>query len=93
MRRAFVQLLECEFDNNVTRTFRHFYCTAIKNSQKKHPEALTDNFSKSQSGHRDYKLFAELYGNHDNFNQSDEMKHLQRAAIEDAIPIGFGGGK
>jgi len=88
-RKAFVQLLECDFDHSITRTFRHFYCTAIKNSQKKYPDILTDNFSKSQSGHRDYKLFAELYGDHNNFDGSDRMKSLQRTAIKNAIPIGY----
>ena len=89
IKRAFVQLLECEFDNNVTRTFRHFYCTAIKNSQRKNPQALTDNFAKSQSGHRDYKTFSKIYADHDNFDTSNEMKHLQSEAIKDAIPIGY----
>jgi len=88
-KKHFVQLLECDFDHSVTRTFRHFYCTAIKNSQKKYPDVLTDNFSKSQSGHRDYKTFANIYGDHDNFDGSDNMKSKQIAAIKGAIPIGF----
>ena len=50
---------------------------------------MTDNFAKSQSGHRDYKTFSKIYADHDNFDTSNEMKHLQSEAIKDAIPIGY----
>ena len=78
------------YKKNVTRTFRHFYSTALLNAQQKHPETLTNNFVKGQAGHRDYKTTSMIYGDHLNF---DNNRVKQQLAIDDAIPIGIGGGQ
>ena len=89
-KRAFVQLLECKYKRVITRTFRHFYSTALVNAQTKHPETLTNNYVKGQVGHRDYKTTSMIYGDHLNF---DNNREKQQQAIDEAIPIGIGGGK
>ena len=85
---GYVQLLECRFGHAVTRTFRHLFCTALYDAQKKYP-VLDNNFTKGQSGHEQYETFAELYGDHKNFDTSTEHEEEQRLAIEKALPIGL----
>ena len=87
-RGSYVQLLECRFGKAITRTFRHLFCTALYNAQKKYP-VLDNNFAKGQSGHEQYETFAELYGNHQNFDTSTEHEEEQRLAIAKALPIGI----
>jgi len=86
-KKAFVEVLESRYKNVITKTFRHFYCTAILNAQQKHPETLTNNYVKGQAGHRDYKTTSMIYGDHLNFDNNREKQQL---AIDDAIPIGIG---
>ena len=88
IRRAFVQIIECEFDNNPSRTFRHFYSTALLSKQNSH-SALNNKFVSGQVGHRDPKTTTMIYGDHDNLDTTDQQRLLQLAAIEDAIPIGI----
>ena len=85
---AFVEVLESRYKKVITRTFRHFYITALCNAQTKHPETLTNNYVKGQAGHRDYKTTSMIYGDHLNF---DNNRVKQQQAIDEAIPIGIGG--
>jgi len=85
--KAFVEVLESRYKKVITRTFRHFYITALCNAQTKHPETLTNNYVKGQAGHRDYKTTSMIYGDHLNFDNNREKQQL---AIDDAIPIGIG---
>jgi integrase len=85
-KKAFVEVLESRYKKVITKTFRHFYCTAILNAQQKHPETLTNNYVKGQAGHRDYKTTSMIYGDHLNFDNNREKQQL---AIDDAIPIGY----
>jgi integrase len=89
-KKAFVELLECRYKKVITRTFRHFYSTALLNAQAKNPEQLTNNFIKRQVGHQDDETTRLIYGDHDNFDVNIEK---QQQAIAQAIPIGIGGGE
>ena len=88
--KAFIEVLESRYKNVITKTFRHFYSTALVNAQTKHPETLTNNYVKGQVGHRDYKTTSMIYGDHQNF---DNNRVKQQQAIDEAIPIGIGGGQ
>jgi len=87
-KKAFVELLECRYKKVITKTFRHFYSTALLNAQAKNPDQLTNNFIKRQVGHQDDETTRLIYGDHDNFDVNIDK---QQKAIEQAIPIGIGG--
>ena len=87
-KKAFVQILESRYKKVITKTFRHFYSTALLNAQAKHPTQLNNNFIKGQVGHRDDATTRLIYGDHQNFDANIDK---QQQAIADAIPIGLGG--
>ena len=67
-----VKVVTCKFKGEPFKTFRHFASTALLDAQAANP-MLSDNFIKTQIGHRDIKTTRMIYGDHNDLDyQSDK---------------------
>jgi integrase len=81
-----VKVISCKFKGEPLKTFRHFAATALIDAQASNP-MLTDNFIKSQIGHRDIKTTRMIYGDHNDLDSQSNIDTKLSDSIDNALKI------
>ena len=81
-----VKVLECKFKGEPFKTFRHFAATALLDAQASNPR-LTDNFIKTQMGHRDIKTTRMIYGDHNDLDSQSNIEDEISESLNNALNL------
>jgi integrase len=81
-----VKVLECKFKGEPFKTFRHYAATALLDAQAGNP-LLTDNFIKTQIGHRDIKTTRMIYGDHHDLDSQSNIDDELNNSLDNALKL------
>jgi len=81
-----VKVLECKFKGEPFKTFRHFASTALLDAQAANP-MLSDNFIKTQVGHRDIKTTRMIYGDHNDLDHQSNKDNAYIDSLDNALKL------
>lgn len=81
-----VKVISCKFKGEPLKTFRHFAATALLDAQASNPY-LTDNFIKTQIGHRDIKTTRMIYGDHNDLDSQSNIDAELNNNIDNALKL------
>ena len=79
-----IKVISCKFKGEPFKTFRHFVSTAVLDAQAANPQ-LSDNFIKSQIGHRDIKTTRMIYGDHNDLDYQSNKDNLYIQGLDNAL--------
>jgi integrase len=81
-----VKVLSCKFKGEPFKTFRHFAATALLDAQAGNP-LLSDNFIKTQIGHRDIKTTRMIYGDHNDLDSQSSKDGEIINSLDNALKL------
>nr|BAR33746.1 Integrase (XerC) [uncultured Mediterranean phage uvMED] len=81
-----VKVLSCKFKGEPFKTFRHFAATALLDAQAGNP-LLTDNFIKTQIGHRDIKTTRMIYGDHNDLDSQSNIDNQITNSLDKGLKL------
>ena len=81
-----VKVISCKFKREPFKTFRHFVSTALLDAQAANP-AASDNFIKTQLGHRDIKTTRMIYGDHNDLDHQSNKDKSYVSALDNALEL------
>jgi len=81
-----IKIISCKFKREPFKTFRHYASTALLDAQAANPQ-LSDNFIKTQIGHRDIRTTRMIYGDHNDLDyQSNKDQEIDKA-LDNALKL------
>ena len=81
-----VKVISCKFKGEPFKTFRHFASTALLDAQAANP-MLSDNFIKTQVGHRDIKTTRMIYGDHNDLDSQSNKDNAYIESLDNALKL------
>jgi len=81
-----VKVISCKFKGEPFKTFRHYASTALLDAQAANPQ-LSDNFIKSQIGHKDIKTTRMIYGDHNDLDYQSGKDQEYINALDNALKL------
>ena len=81
-----VKVRSCKFKGEPFKTFRHFASTALLDAQVANP-MLSDNFIKTQVGHKDIKTTRMIYGDHNDLDYQSNRDEAYIESLDNALEL------
>ena len=81
-----VKVISCKFKGEPFKTFRHFASTALLDAQAANP-MLSDNFIKTQVGHKDIKTTRMIYGDHNDLDYQSNRDEAYIESLDNALEL------
>ena len=81
-----IKVRSCKFKGEPFKTFRHFASTALLDAQAANPQ-LSDNFIKTQIGHRDIRTTRMIYGDHNDLDYQSGKDEQIINALDNALKL------
>ena len=81
-----VKVISCKFKGEPFKTFRHFASTALLDAQAANP-MLSDNFIKTQVGHKDIKTTRMIYGDHNDLDHQSNRDEAYIESLDNALKL------